>query len=562
MSKQIPPPDYVSISVNLKPDIAEYLQQAAKQEQTTVDQVIEHLLNQHSFKSVTEIGSHEKQPDGVGSDWKIIETELHKQKQLYDDLVAAIPVMIYRAHYTAEGKCVLDYVNPRSYDLHHIEPQALVADSSLMFKRIHPEDAKHFIELRKQAVHNLDRLVWEGRFIVNGETRWRYVDEQPRRLPDDTIVIDGAMMDITEHKRAEESLRIYQLAIEAANDQITVVDSNYRFMLVNSQYAHLHQLNREDVIGKHVEEVVGSEIFKTVIQPAMKNCLQGEVQRFENEYEYATLGKRTLSLTYSPLRSELGEISAVAIIIRDITERRQMEIQAHQLELEHEKVQILREFLEDISHDFRTPITIINTSTYLLKKQLSESEHLPRILYVENAAKNLNTMLEKIIQMVRLDHEAEFEPVISDLNKLLVDQVFNFEPLAQEKEQSLKLEPLAENPFIYVDQNHFIQALDNVLENAIDNTPLNGTVTVRSYSDDINIVIEIQDTGIGIADEDLPHIFERFYRVDKARSTMDGHNGLGLAITKKIIDLHQGKITVESTPDVGTTFRIFLPSRA
>jgi two-component system phosphate regulon sensor histidine kinase PhoR len=102
--------------------------------------------------------------------------------------------------------------------------------------------------------------------------------------------------------------------------------------------------------------------------------------------------------------------------------------------------------------------------------------------------------------------------------------------------------------------------MTNLIENAVNYTPDGGAVSVQTWSEDSKIVVEVRDTGIGIGDEDLPHIFEHFYRSDRARSTNTGGTGLGLAMVRRIVEIHRGRIEVESAAGKGSTFRVYLPA--
>jgi signal transduction histidine kinase len=134
-------------------------------------------------------------------------------------------------------------------------------------------------------------------------------------------------------------------------------------------------------------------------------------------------------------------------------------------------------------------------------------------------------------------------------------------PLAAERHVSLHFQPDDALPLVPCDEEEFSRVVQNLLENALNFTPDGGQVFVKTYARDDQAVLEVSDTGIGITPADLPHIFERFFRADKARQAHTGGAGLGLSIAQRIVEAHEGRITVTSTPGSGTTFCVLVPFR-
>src|SRR5690606_18884239 len=147
----------------------------------------------------------------------------------------------------------------------------------------------------------------------------------------------------------------------------------------------------------------------------------------------------------------------------------------------------------------------------------------------------------------------------ADLTQLVYEVVTHQEALAARREQRLWFETEDHLPLISCDYNMLIRAVTNLIANALNYTPIGGEIRVQVYREGDYVGIRVQDNGIGIDPADLPHIFERFYRADKARSADTGGTGLGLSITQRIIEAHAGEIRVESKPGAGSTFTILLP---
>lgn len=227
--------------------------------------------------------------------------------------------------------------------------------------------------------------------------------------------------------------------------------------------------------------------------------------------------------------------------------------------LEQEKSKMMATFMESASHDLRTPLTIINTSLYLLERISDPDKQKVKLNLVKDQVKHLQNLIEDIISMARLDGRTDLDLQPLDLNQLIVAiQQSDIPTLITNRHLDIHF-LLPDGPImVQADSNDLQRAFLNIIKNAVQYTPDGGTITIEIQFDSQEVVTKIDDTGVGIADEDLPHIFERFYRADTAR-TERGRSGLGLAISQKIIDAHQGHIEVESKSNRGSIFRVFLP---
>jgi heavy metal sensor kinase len=219
-----------------------------------------------------------------------------------------------------------------------------------------------------------------------------------------------------------------------------------------------------------------------------------------------------------------------------------------------------RQFTADASHELRTPLAIIQAeSTLALSKTRTETEYQKSLEVVSQEVTFMSAIIDKLLFLARSDAGREplnFEEV--NLKELFTKLSADIETLAGDKGLQFRLGPV-EDLTVKGDRVKLRQLFLNILENAIRYTPgggsISGTVTRREEM----AVVSITDTGIGIPAEHLPHIFERFYRVDKARSRAEGGTGLGLAIARYIAEVHGGKIEVASQVGQGSTFTVFLP---
>jgi heavy metal sensor kinase len=219
-----------------------------------------------------------------------------------------------------------------------------------------------------------------------------------------------------------------------------------------------------------------------------------------------------------------------------------------------------RQFTADASHELRTPLAIIQAeATLALSKERSEADYRKSLETVSQESTYMSSVIGKLLFLARSDAGKEqltFEDV--DLKDLITGLSSNVEALAADKGIKFTVDA-QENLVVNGDKVKLRQLFINILENAVRYTPTGGNILISLTRKESNAFIAISDTGIGIPQEHLPHIFERFYRVDKARSRADGGVGLGMAIAKYIAESHKGNITVESEVGKGTTFNVTIP---
>jgi len=221
-----------------------------------------------------------------------------------------------------------------------------------------------------------------------------------------------------------------------------------------------------------------------------------------------------------------------------------------------------KQFVQDASHELRTPIAIAQTNIEVLemddKATIKDYERLKNILKM--SLERMSTLSEKLL-LLSEGKQGQTNWSTIDLEPLLNEITAEFKTRASEKNINLELVMTGESITVSGDAFRLKQVFVNLIDNAVKYNNPGGEVKVSSQVDDIQIVVEIKDNGIGISQADQQRIFERFYRIDKSRSRTQGGSGLGLAIVKKIVDEHSGTVSVESAPGEGSTFRVTLPRR-
>jgi signal transduction histidine kinase len=222
--------------------------------------------------------------------------------------------------------------------------------------------------------------------------------------------------------------------------------------------------------------------------------------------------------------------------------------------------ELRRQMTADIAHDLRTPLSVITGYTEALRDGvLPPMPETFQTLHQE--AEHLSLLVEDLRTLSLADAgELTLTRQLLHPHELLERMAAAYLPKAQELEVTLQVTAEANVPPVNVDPERMVQVLGNLVGNALRYTPAGGQISLAATQQGNNVLLTVQDNGVGIAPDELPRVFDRFYRGDVARQTYEGESGLGLAIAKSIVELHGGTITVESTPGEGTTFTIALPA--
>jgi signal transduction histidine kinase len=223
--------------------------------------------------------------------------------------------------------------------------------------------------------------------------------------------------------------------------------------------------------------------------------------------------------------------------------------------------QVLRDFVANVSHDLRTPITIVSGFSQALLDRAAEPDDAAEVIHEE--AEKMQRLVEDLLQLTRLESglmRLERQPIdVTPFLERMVERIRHAAP--REEIPALRVHVAPHLPPIDADPVQLERTLHNLIGNALEYTPAAGTITLTARSAERGWVeIAVSDTGNGIAAEDLPRVFERFYRSDKSRERTHGHSGLGLAIVREIVEAHGGRVTVTSKPGQGTTFRLTMPT--
>ncbi|WP_018922182.1 ATP-binding protein [Salsuginibacillus kocurii] len=256
---------------------------------------------------------------------------------------------------------------------------------------------------------------------------------------------------------------------------------------------------------------------------------------------------RSYAIVMTPLYD--GEfVRGVVAVIRDMTEERQ-----------HDKLR--KDFIANVSHELRTPISMLQGYSEAIIDDMApteeEKKEIGQIIYDES--NRMGRLVNELLDLARMEAgHIQLQPESVNVGELLKRMERKFQGMAKENNLSMKAEETSESHVVEADPDRLEQVLTNLISNAIRHTEDEGEVLVRSVLQQDEVVIEVEDTGVGIPEEDLPFVFERFYKADKARTRGRSGTGLGLAIAKNIIEAHEGRISVQSKEGEGTLFQVNL----
>jgi|GEM_PF-1580129 len=505
------------------------------------------------------------------TDWKQVSTTLADERNMLRTLIDASPDYIFIKD--LEGRFVISNI-AHAQAVQIADPDDMMGKTAFEF--FPPEMAAQFhaddqaVLASSEPAINLERLTTDA----SGHPRWVLTNKIPLRdMSDKVIGLLGTSRDITERKQAEEALRErderFQLVTRATND--AVWDWNFERDTIqwNDSVINLfeHQLeDQQSNAAWWLEKIHPDDLER--VSGSIRAAIDGHEDFWTEEYRF-----RRADGSYAPVidrgyisRNSTGKAIRMIGSIMDISKRKEAEQQALELAQEKARIRSLTDFFSNVSHDLRTPLTSMNTSLYLLERS-TQSE--PQHRYIDNLKQQTNhiqNLVEGMFTLARLDvgtNNFHFET--TDINHILQEIHSQYMSLATSKQHTFTLKLDDTLPPVAVDGGELRQALREIVMNALNFTPDGGSISLETSLEKVegqpeSATIVVRDDGIGIQSEDLPHIFERFFRADKARATETGGAGLGLAIARKIIDGHNATIEVESTPGKGTVFLIRLNS--
>ncbi|WP_019157202.1 cell wall metabolism sensor histidine kinase WalK [Robertmurraya massiliosenegalensis] len=324
-------------------------------------------------------------------------------------------------------------------------------------------------------------------------------------------------------------------------DGVIATDRKGRVILINEPAAKMLNVSRETILSTSIISLLGIEDDYTLEDLMM--------ERESVILNYSTAKKAyILRANFSVIQKETGFVNGLIAVLHDITEQEKIDMDR-------------REFVANVSHELRTPLTTMRSYLEALAEGAWKDEDIaPQFLEVtQNETERMIRLVNALLQLSKMDSK-DYELTTEWVNFVdFYNRIIDRFELTKEHNVSFERKLLKQPTFVEIDPDKLTQVLDNIISNAMKYSPEGGKITFKMEEEHEQIVISVTDQGVGIPKDNLEKIFERFYRVDKARTRKLGGTGLGLAIAKEMVEAHGGKIWAKSVEGKGTTVSFSLP---
>lgn len=462
--------------------------------------------------------------------------------------------------------------NERLYSLFGLSPaEEPINANQFASEFAHPEDAGRFLQALAATMSRGKRLHYEGRFHRRNDGALRWIELTGILQPGDDGAprrILGTAADITDRKQAEEKLRRseerYRTLFESIDEGFAIIQVifgaagravDYRFLEINPAFEEHTGL--QGALGKTMRELAPNHEqhwFDTYGRVATT----GEPVRFENE-------AKALHRWFDVYATRLGGTGSdkVAILFDDITERRRSEEDLRRLAAELAETDRLKtEFLATLAHELRNPLAPISNGLQLMRVAAGDVQAQEKARdMMERQLRHLVRLVDDLLDIARISSgKVELRKERVDLQTVLGSAIETSMPLLTAAGHTLDVQVPDENLKIFADTTRIAQVVSNLLNNAVKYTPDGGRIELAVHREGDQVVVSVTDSGIGISPDALPLVFEMFTQVGRKLDRAQGGLGIGLALVRRLVELHGGSVTAES-PGVGrgSTFTVRLP---
>ena len=350
-----------------------------------------------------------------------------------------------------------------------------------------------------------------------------------------TLRLKSTLNEMYNEKSKIETILTYM------TDGVVAVDMKGMILHANPAAFKVFKIKEQDIEGKHFNDIMA------ILGLDFK--LNGLIFDEEEKDNIINISDSIIRVSIVPFKNERYEIAGAIIVLQDVTEQENLD-------------RMRKEFVANVSHELRTPLTTIKSYAETLHTgALDDRDAAMKFIHViESESDRMTRLVKDLLMLSRLDYDREeLNMKKIDITKIVNDCIYKMEISAKFKKQNISLHVEDTIPSIVGDKDRIEQVIINIISNSIEYTPEKGKIGVKLAKDGEYISIKVIDNGIGIPKEDAIRLFERFYRVDKARSRMLGGTGLGLSIAKQIVEAHKGSINLESSYGEGTEVTIKLP---
>lgn len=347
-------------------------------------------------------------------------------------------------------------------------------------------------------------------------------------------------------KIVSEDKNKMEIILSSVIEGIAAIDKKGKLILCNDAFEKIINCSRDKTLGRFHWEIIRNNQLNELLKDTIR-----EGRTLIQEITILFPQEKIFSASSTPL-GKIENIWGAVVVLNDITQTKRLE-------------KMRKEFVANVSHELRTPLTSIQGFIETLKEGAIDDPEKTRhfLEIIEKQSNRLNNLVENILKLSKIESQEIVVNLQSTNLKELLDKVmaeFKEKIILKKIQISTNISP--QFPLLKVDPEQIELVLRNLLDNAIKYTPEKGEISISFLEREKDVYLEIADNGIGISQEHLPRIFERFYRVNKDRSRDLGGTGLGLAIVKHVVQVHKGTIGVDSHPGKGAKFFIILPKNS
>ena len=456
------------------------------------------------------------------------------------------------------------YVSPAFEKNWGIERERLYEDPSSFLDYIHPDDEEYVIDELQSDAHHLSL---EYRIVqADGEVRW--VQDKSFPVSDKDGVSNrrvGVAEDITARKEAEKELlktkQLYNNVINTQQEMICRFKPDTRLTFVNQAYCDYFDKSEEELLGSKYLELIPEENHEFILNKLEEIAEKKETVTYQHQVKATNGSLKWQEWTDYPIFNDEDRLIAYQSIGRDITERKERERALKEAKREAEAAnQAKSEFLANMSHEIRTPLNAVIGFSELLEDMVEEREQENYLKSIKVAGENLLTLINDILDLSKIEAgELEIGYDYFDVGQLLREMKELFSQKVEEEGLNLILEIDSELPLIRLDEVRIRQILLNLIGNAVkftDKGYIKVNLSFEKLEEGLDLFLRVEDTGIGIAKEEQEEIFNSFQQQKETVNEQYEGTGLGLAITKRLTQMMEGKIHLESEVGEGSKFEL------
>lgn len=523
------------------------------------------------------------------TDSKIIQERVLEARKHYLSIIDTIrdgifvvdkelKIITYNRFFSEKVKLAVETI--KNKECYYVLPKY---ENNLFLKELKKE--KNMSDYIKKVFDNGKYKSIERKIVYKKTTFYYKIDISPTlNSKKEVYQAVVTISDITKNREAEEEIRkLDEFKKRVLNNvpvSIVMLDKKGKIVSQNKHALELLGKKHENTKLTSIKEIKNNKKLASRYDELIK---KGKAFKHENLSYQSSNDPETkyLNIIAAPLFDARGGVDGAISIAVDNTEatmyrekienlnqnlEKKVDKRTYELDTANKKLnralELKLKFISDASHELRTPLTIMkgNLDLLFIESKKIDENLLETYRDIEDEIERMSRIISDLTMLTNADSEMEklhYEKI--NIGKLVESVVKSLSVIAKEKNISLKFGHYFRAIFVEGDDNKLEKIVMNLVRNAIKYTDENGWIKISLNKDDQNVFLTIKDNGIGIPDKDLPNIFERFYRVDKARSRLEGGTGLGLSICKWMVEAHNGEILVKSKEGLGSEFTVRLP---